>query len=249
MSAMTEMPAKTPRPIGSTCSFLPGRPVDDGAVSLALAGVVGVVCDCSAVAEPEPMTWSGPSVGPLLGGKSVPAGTPVAAAALADELSLAVVVVAELESVESDALSVLVVDDESVEEAESVVVVLDEEDESVLELDEPESVVVDVVWLPAPVSSDEDADEDDEEPLSGVNVCVHWLSSWTRFWPLTTIGVSVMVQSSVIVPPATGVTVCVVTSGGPANGASLPPAFCGALRMSARSSVGTATARATARAR
>lgn len=82
-----------------------------------------------------------------------------------------------------------------VDESESVV-----EPESV-----PESVVVplsvllllSVESLPEPVSVV-------EEPSLGVKASSQSRSSRTRFSPSTTIGVRVMVQSSVTVPPGTG---------------------------------------------
>lgn len=110
-------------------------------------------------------------------------------------------VVVDSESVvDAESVAVLddvsVVDDESVAEPESVV-----DDESVAE---PESVVVE---LPVSVL-DRESELEVVLPVvpSGVKTSVHCRVSWTRFCPLTTIGVKVTVQSSVTVPPGTGST-------------------------------------------
>lgn len=104
------------------------------------------------------------------------------------------------------------------------VVVLSEADAVVVVESVVVDVVAEVVVVPDNVVVVVETDVDEDEvgggrccPV-GTKVLTQARSSRTRSWPLTTIGVKVMVQSSTTLPPATGMIWWVVTWFGPENG-------------------------------
>jgi len=254
MSAMTEMPANTPRPMGSTSSFLPGNPgVVLAAWSLArvAVGLESELADAGSASPAAtlvaPTTCAGPSLLPAVApvvpsvgsapreSLAAPASVVVAVPAVSVLVVArgSVVVLEVVSVVADDSVSEDVTPPTSVEEVVSVVddasaVVVDEvsvdDSESVLVDDAVSAVVVDdestvdspplLVLLPLPLPP----------VLSTVPPAVkrsmHVRVSFTKFWPLTTTGSSVTWQSSVIVPPGTAMTLCVVTWLGPEKGAA-----------------------------
>jgi len=218
--------------MGSTANFLPGMAtpdVDEGAVSLARLPLgrfwVLVLADAGMVLGPRTTTDEELAAAPPVEEAGLEVAGGVVAGGVDEELSVLVVPSADddvslLSVVDSagrsveDAVLAESVDDDAPVSDELLVsteLVVVAEVLSVVLLSVVVVVVVVVSGGGAVVES-----VDDEEP--GTKRSVHLRSSRTRFSPLMTTGVRVIVQSSTTLPPVTGMTLWVWMVCGPLKG-------------------------------